>query len=315
MTGDLHVSEEFRKAKRNLVWLCSFAILIWLVRVPSDGTLQPPLLGGNAKVDVDWLRFVVWLACLYALIGFFRESKNVDRLNSEALYTTEFETIQNRLIALGATFEEFIEKSKGLAASVAELRFPATPDFERAPAQLLARIAEATNELDELIKKADKNPSGLTRNAALENLLRAHEIAQKGIELAVHTELRGITEALSDGLHIHKRLENMIKDSSYVQRSLRDLRWQFYTLSYRIRGEHRLLYSWYDKYLGYAMFMLSTAAALGPLAPKLLAPVSRLNAATGGWLFIAVAGSVLGLGYWRLNQSIVGEGRRKLEED
>jgi ribosomal protein S13 len=255
-------------------------------------------------------RYITWLGCLYAAIGFYREARNVERLNSEALYTEEFDTIKERLKALSDLFSEFLETSKGLFEDLSKVRFPTTPDFDRIAIKVISNISEATSGLHSLIQSVATRPAGPIKDHAKDKLLLSWDTTQKGIELAVHNELRAVSETLSDTNHIRTDLEKTVRDINHTIWAIRDVRGQFHRLSYRIRGEHRFLYYWYDKYLGYGMFCVATLTVL-PDVIRLIGPwISYLNKVTSGWFIITLVWIGLGVIYWLINRSVVNAGSR-----
>src|SRR4051812_561706 len=111
--GELHTSDEFSKAKRHLLWACSIAILLWAVQ-SDTGTVESPMLGTSAKIGVNTLRGAFWVSCLYFLIGFYRQVRNVERTNSQLLYAVNLENMSKRL-------EDVAHEFRGLARTATEV--------------------------------------------------------------------------------------------------------------------------------------------------------------------------------------------------
>src|ERR1700741_4316327 len=119
--GDLHATEEFSRTKRQLLWTCSFALLLWLVHVSADGNVETPMLGSSVKIGLIPLQLSIWVACLYNFIGFLRQCRNIDRLNSKAIYTREFADIRERLRHLGGMFGAVIDMAHRTRTDLAKL--------------------------------------------------------------------------------------------------------------------------------------------------------------------------------------------------
>lgn len=244
---DLHVNEEFSKAKRNLLWFCCFATLLWIVQLPPDGVLQAPMLGDSAKLDIRWLRGLTWIACLYCFVAFYRQVRNVDRVNSQALYTEEISTIARKLAGLAATFGSILDSATEIADAAKLVKFVRSSDLDAASASLIASVDEALALPDSLLS-SHEFPDAL-------------ESARSKIETAVHQKIRDIKQAEAANSAELAGIASLMSRGDSIITSVLDLRGEFHRLSNQIRSEHRLLYTWYDKYLSYGMFALATVAS------------------------------------------------------
>lgn len=256
--GNLHVQEEFGKAKRNALWFCSLAVLLWLVHAP-EGNIQAPMLGAGAKVSAYWLRVLVWVGAVYCVIGFWRQARNVDRLNSELLYTRQFEHIEVQLTALGDKFMELTEQCERLRRLAAPVTFACEADFESGPSKILAGIQEAVAKVEDQLRFALSAPQRITKDA-MKTLYQQWQHSQKGIELVVQQKFRELRAANKAVIDEMTGVADIGEQGQTVSATILELRTEFHKLNGQIRGEHRLMYMWYDKYLTYLMFLIATLA-------------------------------------------------------
>ena len=201
-SGNLNIPAEFGKAKRNLLWFCSFSIFLWMVHVPSDGALDSPMLGASAKVDVNLLRAAVWFSCVYCLVGFYREVRNIERINSQAIYSEEYDDVGKSLGKLRVEIDI-------LCNEAVDIRREMTENIER---------SRAASE--------EHNEDVVAEQSQLEELSR---LGRRGFE---------------------------------VLSSIGSIRLDLNRLSDSIRTDHKILFLWYDKYLSYSMFAISTLATI-----------------------------------------------------
>jgi hypothetical protein len=309
--GLLHIDEEFRRAKRNLLWFCSFAVVLWLVHVPAEGLIEPPMLGSPAKLDVTWFRGAVWLACLYCFIGFYRQIRDVDRLNSQAIYAGEFASIRKRLVELGDTFGTLCDRAGKIAAQADHVTIPSSVTLQTGGVRIKHAIDNALAEADRCAAAAlAGGPNADTaRYRLLDKFLAARPEINEGIQRefqmlgqaqgAIANELSGVQRLAGLGLDIAAEVGDIGK--------------QFDRLSDHIRADHRLLYMWYDKYLSYGMFVAATVASgwgiLLYLSPRVVSVADRLLKPATGWLVVGalVLGAYVG---WHLYRRLLRTARR-----
>ncbi len=269
--GNLHTQEEFGKAKRNLLWFCSLSVVLWLVHAP-DGDITAPMLGAGAKVSAYALRMVVWVACVYCLVGFIRQARNVDRLNSELLYTEQFESIDARLTRLSDKFQELVRVCEGLDKEVRPAVVWQPADINTTRLDVREGIDSAVREFVEKLKLSVSSPNKTT---TLKSLVREWQEAEKGIELAVERNFRILTEGNDHYAEQAQSFALVAAQELEVARAVLEIRTEFQKLNQHIRGEHRFMYTWYDKNLSYLMFAVATLATFSELVAANVPTVFR----------------------------------------
>lgn len=259
--GNLHLQEEFSKAKRNVLWFCCLAIILYYVHAP-DGDLQAPMLGTGTKLSALTLRILVWVAALYNAAGFWRQARNINRLNSQLLYTTQFETIEERLETLGTKFANLGEECSRLSSMAAPVRFSSRTEFERAPKNILDNMEKAVGKFEEMLGFAKSAPERISKEA-VDSLFAEWKKAHAGIEVAVSKAFLDLRTAQSESSDDLAGVRRVASSAESVSGAILDIRTQFHKLNQQIRGEHRFMYTWYDKFLTYFMLLLATLATWG----------------------------------------------------
>lgn len=256
--GDLHVDEEFGRAKRNLLWFCSFAIVLWMVTVPSDGFLEPTILGSSAKLPINWLRFSIWVGCVYCIIGFYRQVRNVDRINSDIIYTDEFDNIHARLDQLRTLFEEFGKRGLAILDTAPKGLLPPA-NIDRAKNTILVEFSGALAGVDTIAKRISS--PGPVSVLDLDQLPQAWNPARERVQTAIRREFEILVSSELANERDLEKVALLVKDASLVVEDVKAIRYQFDRLSTQIRADHQILYRLYDKYLSYGMFALATVAS------------------------------------------------------
>lgn len=103
--GELNSNEEFLKAKRNLLWFCSFGFLLCLIEPAGDG-LAIPLIGAGGLISKPWLQSVSLIAIVYAFVGYYFRLLEVERLHTPGIYGQSGKGIQQKLEQVGVRFKE-----------------------------------------------------------------------------------------------------------------------------------------------------------------------------------------------------------------
>lgn len=259
-SGDLHVEEDFARAKRNLLWFCSSALLLWMVHVPPDGELSSSLVGFSTKLDVNLLRAAIWTGCLYCFVGFYRQVRNIERLNSAAVYTKNVGNLQDRLAELADHFAKLCAAVRGIFDGVSD-EVEYRLDLDHARERLQAAFDEAIREAQERFgNPAGAAPAAVTERNAEDLVASAVERQSKMLRWAQYERSRSLWE-------IAYQHEKVVLDIQKLQR-------QFNRLSRQIRSDHRFFFIWYDKILSYAIFAAATAATVDCLWPAAAAGLS-----------------------------------------
>ena len=148
--GDLKVGEEFRRSKRNLLWFCTFLLLIYSVHTATPDTIAVPMVG-TGTLNRDWLLFLGLIGCVYSTADFIRHVMDVQRLHNDAIYKAEFDNLRDRLNALAQEFEGIDQGARGLLAIAQNQKFPTGTDLENSRNLILAKFQEATAAITGLI--------------------------------------------------------------------------------------------------------------------------------------------------------------------
>lgn len=246
--GKLHIDEEFRKSKRNLVWFCSFAVVLSAV-YSKGGAINPPVLGGSVSIEIGLLRFFVWLGCLYTLIGFFRQARDIDLVNSELVYAAQFKDIRQNLYEVEKALAEIGSRLKGAIRS--------GPSWYSLPYDIPTaqeRIKQALRPLGEAIAQIAKEPGPRPR----EELLSGWHSAQRNFIEVLAGEMGEVAKSADYNHDQLKVLSETVEKLEFALKGLQGLPRNFKKLSQQIRSDHRILYLWYDKYLAYTMFAVAS---------------------------------------------------------
>jgi hypothetical protein len=249
----IQIDDEFRKSKRNLVWFCSFAILLAAVQSSPTGDINPPLLGSSVSMKISLLRFFVWLGCLYTFIGFYRHARDVDMVNSEFVSGFELYDVRQNLSKFGWTLAEVDDRLRQ-AIKIA-------PSWYTSPYD----IAEAGAKVDEAARRLGQAAVQVVSNRFVqprEPFMAAFVEAQDDFKATLETEWGGIANSVEYNYDQIGKLKEMIESVSISLTKFGRIRGNFNRLSGSIRFDHRFLYLWYDKYLTYALVV---CASLGTL--------------------------------------------------
>jgi hypothetical protein len=255
--GDLHTTDEFARTKRNLLWTCSFALLLWLVHVPENGLYDSPMLGASAKIDLKALQFAVWLACLYNFFGFWRQVRGVDRLNSQAIYTKEFEDLSVKLRQLGNNFAALSNRSNEARTAFGKLNAYNETGTRSIMDRLEADVSTKIDAAKDMVMKE------LYSDAAnfFAPVTTGFEDLKERIRASIVERYDNLKRSAETRAEKMEEIAALSQAGTSVANSIRSLELQFDKLSNQIRAEHRVMYAWYDKYLTYTIFGLATVAS------------------------------------------------------
>jgi hypothetical protein len=256
--GDLQLSDSFDKAKQHLLWFCSLSILIALVQT-SNGMFTPPLLGGDAKLEKDYLQALIWAASAYTMIALFRHLRDVDRRHSQLVYSeandaldTSFKNMTSAIDELtrGVThvaerFDTMLSHGQRNVESFITPFDKPIHDFKNAIKHVKGELLQAKSE------PSSDWPQHLNK---LDDLMQPADQCLERLEAHV----RSASQTVSDGKVYIDLLAGATNATQDMLSKIAAVKREFGTLSRDIRLDHRIFYSVVDKWGSVAYFVAAT---------------------------------------------------------
>jgi len=287
----IHITGEFLKAKRNLLWFSSAAILLFFAALSQfdvSNSVEPnkaenvTIALTGLQVNRKILGILIVLYNSYILYGFWYYAQRVTRINSKAYFTDEFSAVNDHLRvteqAIHSLAKFFDSKNSMILKLNDEFYEIMRSEIKRMTDEAKSKREQAERAYESVWKFFGKPLSEIKNDFEGQNGGRfADEFSYMHDSLDTsHSVVIELSQYLEHYMKEAADIEQDFDKSRFLEslNSIVDLNKSFGELSEQINGGDKFKFNYHDKFTAYAMYGFSSVLSvvgLSDVAMKYLA--------------------------------------------
>lgn len=149
-------TDEFRKSRRNSLWWSALVVLVSIGVSKDHGLLlgSPAIFPGGFQFTKEFIVISSTSVSIFSFLGFYRNKKIIDLLNSEYFRSNNIESIDSKIISLEGNISDFFSKSNEALKYISNLELKYREIFsnfiETSSRRMASSISQIGNEANEL---------------------------------------------------------------------------------------------------------------------------------------------------------------------